>query len=129
VDVADVASINLFADLDEDERGRIAAMFHEATVWPGRKLADQGEFGYRFFVILDGTAVVRIDGEQVATAGPGDFFGEMALLDEERRTAVVEAQTGMHIGSLMIWDFRELLEEHPQLAGKVEATIAERRSD
>lgn len=127
MDAADVASITLFADLDDDDRGRIAELFHDATVLTAERLAREGDFGYRFFVVLEGTAVVRIDDEDVATLGPGDFFGEIALLKEERRTAVVQATSRMRIGSMMIWDFRELLEEKPEIAARVDATIAERR--
>jgi CRP-like cAMP-binding protein len=118
----------LFADLDDAECARVAALFREEHVLPYGRPAVQGDFGYRFFVILDGSAVVRVDGEQVAELGPGDFFGEMALLGEEgRRTAEVEATSRMRCASVMTWDFRTLLDEQPAIRTKVEAAIAKYR--
>ena len=128
MDAADVARISLFAGLTEAECARIAGLFTEDRVIPGRRLAMQGDFGYRFFVILEGTAIVRVDDQQVASLGPGDFFGEIALLGGEgRRSAEVEATSRMHYGSMMIWDFRQLVEELPGIGAKVEAAIAEHR--
>ena len=128
MDAADVAGISLFTDLEEAECARIAELFTEENLLPYGRPAVQGEFGYRFFVILDGTAVVRLDGEEIAELGPGDFFGEMALLGEEgRRTAEVEARTRLRCASVMTWDFRKLLDEQPAIRTKVEAAIAKYR--
>ena len=129
MEAADVTRISLFTDLDEREAARIADLFQEESVLPGRRPAIQGDYGYRFFVVLDGTAVVRVDGDPVGELGPGDFFGEMALLEEGgRRTAEVEATSRMRYASLMTWQFRELLDDHPEIATKVEAAIAEHRA-
>jgi CRP/FNR family cyclic AMP-dependent transcriptional regulator len=128
VEAADVAGISLFADLEEAECARVAELFEEQHLLPYGRPAVQGDFGYRFFVILDGTAVVRVDGDEVAELGPGDFFGEMALLGEEgRRTAEVEARTRIRCASVMGWDFRRLLDDHPGIRAKVEAAIARYR--
>jgi CRP-like cAMP-binding protein len=129
MNASDVAQISLFADLDESACERIAGLFQEEKVLPGRRPAIQGDFGYRFFVILEGTAVVRVDGEEVRTLGPGDFFGELALLGEEgRRTAEVEATTDMRYASVLGWDFRELLEELPGVSEKIEAAVKHYRA-
>jgi len=128
VDAAEVARISLFADLDEGECARLAELFREEDVLPFGRLAVQGDFGYRFFVILEGTAVVRIDGEEVTELGPGGFFGEMALLGEEgRRTAEVEARTRMRCASVMTWEFRQLLDDLPALRPKIEEAVAKYR--
>ncbi len=126
MDAADIAKIDLFADLDEGQRARVAGLMQDVRVPSGRRLAMEGDFGYRFFVIADGTADVIIDYDKVAELGPGDFFGEIALVEAERRTAEVVATTPMHIGSMMIWDFRELLDELPDLRAKIDAAMAER---
>lgn len=129
MDAADIAGISLFADLDDAECARLAELFQEEEALPGRRPAIQGDFGYRFFVILDGAAVVRVDGEEVAELGPGDFFGEMALLgDEGKRTAEVEATSHVRYASLMSWDFRRLLDDHPDIGTKVEAAVEEHRA-
>lgn len=128
MEAADVAGISLFSELEEADCARLAELFQEEDVLPFRRPVAQGDFGYRFFVILDGTAVVRIDGEEVTELGPGDFFGEMALLGEEgRRTAEVQAKTRMRCASVMAWDFRRLLDENPDIRTKVEAAVEEYR--
>jgi len=129
VNAADVVKIPLFAELDEAEAARLAQLFREEMALPGRRPAVQGKFGYRFFVVFEGTAVVRVDGKEVGELGPGDFFGEMALLDDAgRRTAEVDVTSRMRYASLMTWDFRKLLEDHPEIAAKVQAAIEERRA-
>ena len=129
MDASDVAKIPLFADLDEEEAARLAELFREENALPGRRPTIQGDFGYRFFVVLEGTAVVRVDGKEVAELGPGDFFGEMALLDDAgRRAAEVDVTSKMRYASLMIWEFRKVLDDHPEILAKVQAAIGERQA-
>ena len=85
----DLAGIALFAALEAEERETIAPWFELQHVSPDVTLTDQGAAGYSFFVLRDGTATVSIDGSDVRTLGAGDFFGELALLDDGRRTATV----------------------------------------
>jgi voltage-gated potassium channel len=129
MDASDVAKFPLFAELDETEAARLAELFREAKALPGRRPAIQGDFGYRFFVVLEGTAVVRVDGKEVGELGPGDFFGEMALLDDAgRRTAEVDVTSKMRYASLMTWEFRKLLDDHPEISAKVQAAIEDHRA-
>lgn len=90
MDVDRVKSIPLFAGLSAKERELVARHADEVEVEVGRQLIEEGEIGWEFFVIESGAAEVKVGDESVATLGPGDFFGEVALKDEShRRTASV----------------------------------------
>ena len=93
----------------------------------GTRLATQGDFAYEFFVIEDGTAEITRDGKRLdADLGPGDFFGEIGLLESERRTATVTATSPMTLVVMTGWDFRALERELPQVSAEVRAAIKER---
>ena len=128
MDAALLGNIPLFADLDDDKRGRIAGLCQQVEVLPNAMLAKAGEFGYRFFAVLEGSASVRVSGEEIAVLGPGDFFGEMALLEEERRTADVEATSRMKLLTMMTWDFNSMMEEFPGIAAEVRSAAEARSS-
>jgi CRP/FNR family cyclic AMP-dependent transcriptional regulator len=119
--------IGLFAELDDDALEEIAPKFQEVFVGPTASLAKAGEFGYHFFVVEEGTADVFVDGDLVATLGPGDFFGEIALEEGERRTADVVATSQMQLLSMLIWDFRELHDAHPSIGERIDAAREERK--
>ncbi len=122
---ADLAGIPLFDPLEPDERAAIAAWFELEDVSPGVKLTGEGATGYSFFVLREGTATVSIDGTEVRTLGPGDFFGELALLGDGRRTATVTAASPSQVLVLFGTEFRQLQQEHPQLAARIESGLRE----
>jgi len=93
IDPQELASVPLFASLSEDERRSLAGRFEDRSVRPGARLCGEGASGYCFFVLTDGSAEVTIAGEVVRSLGPGDFFGEVAMLDGGRRTATVTASS------------------------------------
>lgn len=126
MDVEELASIPLFADLTDDELSWLAGRFQEVRVLTGAWLARKGQWGYRFFVVLAGTASVAIDGTEVAALGPGDFFGEIAVSANDRRTADVQATSRMRLGSLLRWDYNAMMERYPSVAARVEAARAQR---
>jgi CPA1 family monovalent cation:H+ antiporter len=95
---------------------------------PGISLVRRGESGFDFFVVLDGTADVKIGGNVVATLGPGDVFGEMALLEGGQRVADVVATTAMRLATMMVWDFREMTKNHPEVMEKLKE-LARARSN
>jgi CRP-like cAMP-binding protein len=121
-------SIPLFAELSEEELHKIAPFAKEELVEAGRKLVTQGQFSYEFFAIEDGEAEVRRDGEHVADLGPGDFFGEMGLLERDLRTADVVAKTDMRLVTLTGWDLRRLGRNSPQAVEKIRAVLEERKA-
>lgn len=121
-----LSNVVLFSGCDAKEIAQIASLATEIEVPAGKILARQGEPGREFYVILDGKADVEIGGTQVATLGPGDFFGEMALLDQGPRVATVKASSDMEVAVLDPREFVSLIEEHPAVARKVLKVMAAR---
>jgi CRP/FNR family cyclic AMP-dependent transcriptional regulator len=126
VDVAEVKKIPLFALLSEKDQKHVAQLADEIQVPAGTHLVDEGKFAHEFFVILDGEADVVHDGKTVATLGPGDFFGEIALLAAERRNATVTAKTPMKLVVIFGPNFRSLTGELPEVAGRIDEAIKAR---
>lgn len=116
----------VFDGLSEEELGRGAELFEEVELLAGSSLIKEGDFSYRFFVVLDGEVDVTHDFDQIQRLGPGDICGEIGLLTGRRRTARVVAHTRCKLASLMTWDFRTLMEQAPASAKRIEA-IAEKR--
>lgn len=118
--------IPLFADLSKKELRFLAQLTSETSVREGSKLVKQGAIGQEAMIIEDGTAEVRRDGRVVDNLGPGDFFGEMSLINHMPRNADVVATSDM---SLLVMDAREfssVLSEYPDVAVKILKTVAER---
>jgi CRP-like cAMP-binding protein len=111
--------VPLFADLDRRELNDIASAMKQRTFREGQQIAVEGESGVGFFVIEDGQAQVTIGGEERRTLGPGDYFGEVALITHGPRTATVTAETELKTYAMTFWDFRPLVEETPGIAWKL----------
>jgi CRP/FNR family transcriptional regulator, cyclic AMP receptor protein len=127
VNTARLQDVPLFARLakrDMEVLGRIA---DELDVEAGRTLARQGDVGREFFVIESGRAEVTRDGKHVADLGPGDFFGEIALLEDDRRTATVTASGPMTLIAMTGSDFRGLRQTMPSVYETVRDEIRRRR--
>lgn len=123
----ELKSIPLFARLSHREREQVARWADVLDVGEGRHLVDQGDFGYEFFAILEGSAEVVKDGERVAEMGPGDFFGEIALTATDRRTASVIAASPMRLAVMMKRDFHHMADDLPEVAERIRRAIQERR--
>lgn len=119
-------TIPLFDELSEAERNQVAQWADEVDIREGEHLVHQGAFAHEFFVILEGTAEVTKDGDHLTDLGPGDFFGEIALLEEERRTASVTAKTPMRVVVMFGRDFRQMDHQMPHVARKVQQALEER---
>jgi CRP-like cAMP-binding protein len=126
VDPSRLAPQPLFADASDDEVAEAAAHFSERHVADGTHLSNEGGAGYFFFVIESGTADVSHDGEVVATLGPGDFFGEAAVLATTRRTATVTATTEMMLLEMFGADFAVLEAKCPSVHATVRKALSER---
>jgi len=124
-----LAGVPLFSGCDRKELSQISSLATEIDVPEGKVLAQQGTPGREFYVILEGKAGVSIDGRDVAILGPGDFFGEMALLDQGLRVATVTAETPMEVAVLDPREFATLVEEHPGVARKIMKGLAQRLRD
>lgn len=119
-------SIPLFADLSRHERAEIARWADEVDVPAGKHLVDQGDFAYEFFVIEDGHAEVTAGGKRLADLGAGEFFGEIALIEADRRTASVVALSPMTVIVMHARDFRAMEAEMPKVAERVQQKLRER---
>ena len=119
--------VPLFAGLDDRELERLAGHFKERTFSEGSAVTTEGGTGAGFFVIADGNADVSVGGEQKTVLGPGDYFGEIALVDDEgTRSATITAATDLRCYGLTAWEFRPFVEEHPQVAWTLLKTLARR---
>src|SRR3954451_14350668 len=121
-DADDLAHVPLFASLDDAERREMASIFSVQTAEAGSRLIGEGAPGYSFFVLAEGTAVVSSQGATIGDLGPGDFFGEIAILAGGRRTASVTAGSHVRLLVLSAAALRHLQEAHPDIAAEVEAT-------
>lgn len=111
-----LGAVALFDGIDPAGLAMIADRAVEVDFAAGRTIVRQGEVGTGFFLIAEGRARVVRDGEAIAELGPGDFFGELSLLDGEPRMAAVVAETETRCLALARWEFEALLESQPRLA-------------
>lgn len=120
--------VPLFAGFSDRDLKRVAKNMTEREFPAGAEVTTQGADGVGFFVIDDGSAEVQVDGEVVRTLGPGEYFGEIALIDKGPRSATVVATTPLQCRGLTAWAFRPLLQTHPEMAWPMlEALVARLR--
>ena len=127
MDASRLRSIPLFKDVPEEELGQIATFAQEVTVDQGRELVREGDFSYEFMAIEEGEAEVTRDAQHVNDLGPGDFFGEMGLLERTLRNATVTAKTPMLVVTLTGWDLKRMERSVPQAVERVRQTLESRR--
>jgi CRP-like cAMP-binding protein len=121
----DLKRVPLFSGLSERQLRRLAKDFRDRVIPAGTKLTKQGEMsGVAFFVIAEGEAAVIVDGERVGTMGPGDHFGELAMIIESERTATVEALTPMRCHTIQFWHFRAFARKNPDVTWKLLQHVA-----
>jgi CRP/FNR family cyclic AMP-dependent transcriptional regulator len=118
--------VPLFADLSTRDLKRLTGSMSEMSYATGDTVVSQGKGGVGFFVILDGRAKVSQDGEERATLGPGDYFGEMALIDGDDRTATVTADGDLRCAAMNMWNFRPFVKEHPDVAWALLTALVKR---
>jgi CRP-like cAMP-binding protein len=121
-----IARVPLFSGLERRDLERVADSFKERNYAAGDTIAEEGSGGAGFFVIAEGNAKVTVQGQERATLGPGDYFGEIALLDEGARTATVKAETPMKTYAMTFWEFRPIVETDARIAWKLVQALAHR---
>jgi CRP-like cAMP-binding protein len=121
-----LAAVPLFADLDDEELEAVAALGTDIDVDEGRVLAKEGAVGTEAFLILSGSASCTRDGEEIASFGPGDFFGEMALLVHGHRTATITTTSPTSVRAFHRSEFDSLLDRSPKVGVKILRTTAQR---
>lgn len=111
--------ISIFSECSNKELRAISKLLTQVSVKSGRILTTQGDPGREFMIIVSGQATVRRDGKVLATLGPGDFFGELAVIAGVPRNATITADTDMVIEALNRREFSSLLDESPKIAKKI----------
>jgi CRP/FNR family transcriptional regulator, cyclic AMP receptor protein len=123
MDPARLKAIPVFASLDDETLNTVATFATETSVPAGKHLVKEGDYAYEFMAIEEGEADVSRDGRPVATLGPGEFFGEIAVLEKSLRTASVVARTPMRLVTLSHWDLKRVGGAMDQ----IRATLEERK--
>lgn len=121
-----LARCPFFEGLSRGELLELAKVTEDMEVEEGKVLTREGQSGSEFFVIIDGEVSVTKDGQEIRTLGPGDFFGEIALLEDTPRTATVVAKTPLRFFVLTRQSFRSMLAHQRELERKVLAALEER---
>jgi CRP/FNR family transcriptional regulator, cyclic AMP receptor protein len=128
VDANRLKSIPIFEGVSDEELSQIAPFAQEVSVEAGRELVREGDFSYEFMAIQEGQAEVTRGGEHVADLGPGDFFGEMGLLERTLRNATVRSTTPMRLVALTGWDLRRIERTTPAAVERVRRVLESRRA-
>jgi CRP/FNR family transcriptional regulator, cyclic AMP receptor protein len=122
--------VPLFSGLSQRQLKHLARGFREREVKAGTALMREGDkSGISFFVIVDGTATVSVEGNEVSHLGPGDHFGELALISEQVRSATVTADGPMRCLVMGFWDFRRYAKENPDVTWKLLQYVVELLSE
>ena len=127
MDPGRLKSLPLFQDVSDEELSRIAPFVDETSVSEGYHLVNEGDYSYQFMAIEEGTAEVLRGGDKLADLGPGDFFGEMGLMEKDRRSASVIATSDMRVITMTGWDLKRLEKTAPEVAQRIRTTLDERR--
>jgi CRP-like cAMP-binding protein len=130
VELEYLRKVRFLAQLKERDMQRLADSMREHSVAAGKAIVTQGDGAIAFFVLLDGNATVTVDGKVRRTLGPGDHFGEIALvLPDTARTATVTADTDVRLGAMTSWNFKPFIAEHPEVTWPLLETLAQRLAD
>ena len=121
-----LAKVPLFAGLDKKHLQQVSSLVTQIDVKEGKDLTREGEHGNEFIIILEGEAEVKVGDDVVATRGPGDYFGEIALISNQPRTATVTATTPMKIEVIGRREFQTMLHDNPGIATELLGIAADR---
>lgn len=124
-----IRQVPLFSGLDKSELQGLASSMKERIFQEGDTVATEGQSGIGFFIIDEGEASVSVGGEERATLGHGDYFGEVALIDDGARTATIMAKSPLKCYGITSWEFRPLVEGNAGLAWKMLQMMAKRLRD
>jgi CRP/FNR family cyclic AMP-dependent transcriptional regulator len=121
-----LSRVPLFAGVGAKHLKKLSRQMSERTFSEGDTVATEGQSGVGFFLIEEGNADVSIGEEAIRTLGPGDYFGEIALIDDGPRTATVVAATDLRCRGMSAWEFRPFVQEHPEAAWPLLVSLVSR---
>ena len=121
-----IQRIPLFSDLERKEVEQLARTMKARTFSPGETIASEGQRGIGFFLIESGQAKVTVGGEERGALGAGDYFGEIALIDDGPRSATVTADSELRCWGLTSWEFKPIVETNAEIAWKLLEALAKR---
>jgi CRP/FNR family cyclic AMP-dependent transcriptional regulator len=119
-----IQQVPLFSDLEKKELQGLASTMKERNFDAGDTIAVEGQTGIGFFIIDDGEATISVKGEELKTLGHGDYFGEVALIDDGPRSATITAKSPLRCFGITSWEFKPLVEDNADLAWKMLQTMA-----
>ena len=123
--VDELGAVKLFGGLSQRQLRQLARLMKERTFRPGVAVVEEGTMsGVGFFIVAEGEASVSVDGREVARIGPGDHFGELALINEDARTASVTSVTRLRCHVIAFWDFRKFARDNPDVAWRLLQHVA-----
>jgi len=127
LDTSRLKALPLFEGVSDEDLDKIAPFVSEVSVSEGKHLVDEGDYAYEFMAIEEGEAEVVRGDETLATLSAGDYFGEIGLLEDDRRNATVIARSPMRLLTLDQWDMKRLEKAIPSAAEKIRETVRSRR--
>ena len=129
MDASQLKRIPIFADVPDEEL-RVVTTFATSEEFPeGKVILREGDFSNHLYAIEEGTAKATRDGEEIGQLGPGDIFGEVGLLEKEKRAASIEATSRLRAIKIEHWELQRLKKKLPDVYKRIEETAAERQSD
>jgi CRP/FNR family transcriptional regulator, cyclic AMP receptor protein len=126
MDASQLKRIPIFADVPDEDLTVITTFASTDEVPEGKTIVKQGDYANAFMAIEEGTAKVTRDGEQVGELGPGDIFGEIGLIEKEKRTATVEATSRVRLIKIEHWELQRMKKKLPDVYQKI-ANLAQER--
>ena len=126
MDVSQLKRVPLFADVPDESLAKIAPFTKVDEFAPGKVVIKEGGFANDFFVIEEGKAKVERDGEHLADLGPGDVFGEQALLDKQARSASVIAEETLRVIKIEHWELSRMRKSMPDVVDQLQKAAEER---
>jgi CRP-like cAMP-binding protein len=126
VDVSQLKNVDLFAEVPDEALSKIAPFTKVDEYAEGKEVVKEGGFANDFYVITEGTAKVEREGEHLADLGPGDVFGEQALLEKQQRSATVTATDTLRVIKIEHWELSRMKKAMPEVVDQLQQTVAER---